>query len=192
MTMSKSQHTDNERSPLEGPQQFTTKLLDGFLADESSHNYLSVDNLHGCKISKDESETDGHGHIIIVGDSRQIRLVSAALRPTELYRVYDITYLEARDGSLHRYHPTPSWVCRDTQQTYRHALDIYVDEERDLGADGESPFRLFCDRFSVWYRNTTGNATPNRSEVESLLALKTTRVADSDDTTEKQVIWTDR
>lgn len=192
MTMKNSQHTENERSPLEVPQQFVTELFDELLEDDSLHNNLSVDDLHAFRISKEDSQTRGHGHIIIVGEPRQIQLVPAALQPTELSRVYDITYLEIGDGSLQRYQPTPSWVCRDREQTYRRALDIYIDEERDLGADGKTPFRRFSDRFGSWFRNTTGKKSPDRSYVASLMPLKTTREASSDGSVEKQVIWTDR
>jgi hypothetical protein len=181
---------DNEPSLLEPAQQFTTKLLDELPAeDDQPYNHLSMDNLHALVLNQKSSNRYRHGHIIIVGNSRQIQLVSAAIQPTELYRVYDITYLETRGGSLSRHQPTPSWVSQDTQQTCRRALDIYVDEERALGADGESPFTEFCDRLRLWYANATGNKPPGRTKVASVIPPQATRTIRSDGRDKKYVIW---
>lgn len=188
--MTKSHQTDVERSQLEVPQQFVTELLDDILAENNlGHNHLSVDDLHAFAISEAGSETQGNGHLIIVGEAKQIRLVSTILQPTELSRVYEIMYFEMRNGLLYRYHPTPSWTCQDPKQTSRRALDIYIDEERERGADGTSPFKRFYDRFSLWYRSTTGNRPPDRTRVRSMLPLEMTREGGIGGTGETQIIW---
>ncbi len=190
--MNEPQYTDNERSPLEVSQQFVTRLRNDLLSDENlQQNRLSIEGLHAIEISEEDSEAERHGHIVIVGERERIRLVSIALRPTELTRVYDITYLEMRDESLCQHQPTPSWVRQDTQRQYQSAVNTYVEEERDLGAEGTSSFDRFYRRFRTWYRNTTGNDPPGRSNIASVLPLETNRIATGDGTAGKQVIWED-
>ncbi len=192
--MSNTQSKNNERNPLEVPQQFANELRKSLSVDnESSHSHLSVDDLHGfaCK-SAGNSDSDKQGNLIIVGRSTQLRLLAVALRPTELCRVYDIMYLQRDNASLHQYQPAPAWAGQDSQQTYRRALEIYVDEERDLGADGKSPFEQFHSRFCRWYSNLMDSPAPDRSNIEALLPLETTKVARDDGSVEKQVIWSKR